>query len=171
MPDTGAAYIFTANKRQYLAFIKKHLNRQIKMNRSRAKEANIRFNNSLFIESLKTITVNTLFGPVNFYIININILFLLSLKDINRLGIYLNNVSDQLIGRNGITIGIIRKQGHLWFCFNNITTAYFTEVKLRQLYIRFGYLLIIKLYAFLNKAGHNVNINNIKKINKFYYYY
>ena len=79
------------------------------MDRSQAKEANIRFNNSSPIKSLETIKINIPFGLINFHVININTLFCLSFKDINCLGIYFNNVSDQLIGKNGVTIGVIRK--------------------------------------------------------------
>ena len=44
MPNIGAARISTANKGQYLALIKKHLDRQIKIDRSRTKKANIKLN-------------------------------------------------------------------------------------------------------------------------------
>ena len=61
------------------------------------------------MELLRTITVNTPFGPVDFYIIKSDIPFLILLKNMDRLGVYLNNITNQLVGRNGITIYIERK--------------------------------------------------------------
>ena len=87
----------------------------------------------------------------------------------DRFSIYLNNVINQLIGKNGIIINVIRKQGYPWFKFDD--TIYFTEVKLRKIYTRFKYLFINKLYELLNKIRHDIDINVFKEINKFYYYY
>ena len=37
--------------------------------------------------------------------------------------------------------------------------------------MRFKYLFVNKLHELLNKAGHDIDINIFKEINKFYYYY
>ena len=51
-----------------------------------------------------------------------------------------------------------------------ILLAFFTEVELRYIYIRFGYLLVIKLYNLLDKVSYDIDIGTFKIINKFYYY-
>ena len=75
----------------------------------RTKEVNIRFGNGTPIKLLGTVTINTPFSPIDFHIIELNTPFLMLLKDINRLGVYLNNTTNQLVGRNGITMHIDRK--------------------------------------------------------------
>ena len=92
MPDISAARVFTVKKGQCFAFINEHLNKQLKINKIRAGKVNICFGDELPFKLLGTVTVNTFFGKVNFYVIKTNILFLLLLKEINRLKIYFNNV-------------------------------------------------------------------------------
>ena len=94
MFNIGAFRIFTVKKSQYFALINEHLNKQLKINKIRAGKANICFKNGLPFKLLETVTVNTFFGKVNFYVIKTNILFLLLFKDINRLKIYFNNVTN-----------------------------------------------------------------------------
>ncbi|KAK1485424.1 hypothetical protein CCUS01_15301, partial [Colletotrichum cuscutae] len=48
------------------------------------------------IVALSIIKVETYFGTITFYILPINILFLLYLKDIDRLGIIFNNIRDKI---------------------------------------------------------------------------
>ena len=62
------------------------------MDKNRAKKANIRFGDGPFIKSLSIISVITLFGQINFYIIKTNIPFLILIKNMDRFGIYFNNV-------------------------------------------------------------------------------
>ena len=108
MPNIGAAKVFTAKKGQYVALTKEYLG-QVKINRTRAKKANIRFKDKPSIKSLGTATVQTPFGQVDFYVIKSDTPFLMSLKNMDRLGVYLNNTTNQLIGKNGIIIPINRK--------------------------------------------------------------
>ena len=101
----------------------------------------------------------------------INILFLLCLTNIDRIGIYFNNVKNALI-YNGKKYPIICKQGYLWFLLDNNEVAiyYLTETELRQIYRRFKYPAADYIYKMLTKADYNnVNYNIIKKINKYCY--
>ena len=116
------------------------------------------------------ITVNTLFGPVDFYIMKSDIPFLMSLKHMDCLSIYFNNIINQLVGKNGVAIYVDRKWGHFWLYLRNVLMLFFTEAELRYIYTKFGYLSVIKLYDLLNKAGYNVKTNVFKDINKFCYY-
>ena len=92
MSNTKAARVLTAGKGQCLALIKEHPDKQLKMDRTRAEKANIRFENGSPFKLLGTVTVNTFFGQVNFYVIKTDTLFLLLFKNINRINVYLNNV-------------------------------------------------------------------------------
>ena len=92
MPNISAAKVSTAGKEQCLALIKEHLNQQLKMDKNRAGKANIRFKNGPFIELLGTISVITPFGQIDFHVIKINTLFLISIKNMDRFSIYFNNV-------------------------------------------------------------------------------
>ena len=94
MLNINAARIFTVKKGQCFAFINEHLNKQLKINKIRAGKINICFGDGLPFKLLETVTVNILFGKVKFYVIKTNILFLLLLKEINRLKIYFNNVTN-----------------------------------------------------------------------------
>jgi hypothetical protein len=47
--------------------------------------------------SIKIIYIKTLLGIIIFYIIKTNILFLFCLTDIDKLGIYLNNIVNRLV--------------------------------------------------------------------------
>ena len=44
---------------------------------------------------------------------------------------------------------------------------FFTEIKLRYIYTRFGYPSVTKLYNLLNKASYDIDIGTLKIINKF----
>jgi hypothetical protein len=51
---------------------------------------------------------------VEFYIINTNILFLLSLVDINKLKVFLNNIINILITANSRNIPVVCRFGYLF---------------------------------------------------------
>jgi hypothetical protein len=72
----------------------------------------IRFSQGKSIESKGTITIKTLLSDINFYVMNILILFLLCLDDIDKLGIYLDNINNCMVKEN-IQISIFRKQSYL----------------------------------------------------------
>ncbi|KAI1430907.1 hypothetical protein GGR50DRAFT_700807 [Xylaria sp. CBS 124048] len=165
MPDTGAARFSTAGKRQYEALLKEFPDFVTPLDLSRAAEANIRFGNGSPIESLGSVRVNTAFGSVDFHVMDTDTPFFLCLKDMDRLGVYLNNVSNQLVSRSGITVPVTRKWGHPWFSLSS--TAHFTEAELRCLHTRLGHPSVPKLHDLLSKAGHeDVDPAMLKTITK-----
>ncbi|KAI3546340.1 hypothetical protein CSPX01_04419, partial [Colletotrichum filicis] len=58
---------------------------------------NIQFGNSEPVKSLGFIIINTLFSNIIFYILLTNTPFLYYLRDINKLGVYFNNINNLLI--------------------------------------------------------------------------
>ncbi|UQC84420.1 uncharacterized protein CLUP02_09917 [Colletotrichum lupini] len=61
--------------------------------------ARISFGLSKEIVTLGTVEIETHFGTITFYILPINTLFLLYLKDIDRLGIIFNNTRNRISSR------------------------------------------------------------------------
>jgi hypothetical protein len=58
--------------------------------------------------------VPILIRTVEFYIINANILFLLSLVNINKLKVFLNNITNILIITNSGSVPIVRRFRYLF---------------------------------------------------------
>ncbi len=62
--------------------------------------------------SIGSIAVYTPVSTVKFHIVNASTPFLLSLADIDRLKIYLNNITNTLVTANGRSVPIVRRFGH-----------------------------------------------------------
>lgn len=73
----------------------------------------------------------------------------------NRLRIYLNNLKDQVIMKNKVTIPIVRMHGHLFLIWGLTSVNYLSEIELRQLYRRFNYSLVNRLVRILERAEYN----------------
>jgi len=106
-------------------------------------------------------------------------LFLLSLDDIDKLRVYFNNLTNCIITSTGRHVPVIRRFGHSFLLWNNALQSlisesftynpcFFTETKLRRLYRRFGYLLVSKLRNLLERASHEVNIEALEYLTKYY---
>lgn len=74
---------------------------KVKLDTTRANEVIIYFGNKMTLSLIGTIQVFISIGITNFHIVNIPNPFFLYLKNINKVGIYLNNISNQLICQNG----------------------------------------------------------------------
>ena len=107
IPDTNAAKVSTAGKSQFKAL--QHEMPEIKLDTTCANEATICFGSKMSLSSISIVQIFTSVGTTNFHVIDTPTLFLLCLKDINTLGIYLNNIINQLICQNGKSISIFRK--------------------------------------------------------------
>ncbi|KAI3545152.1 hypothetical protein CSPX01_05102, partial [Colletotrichum filicis] len=57
----------------------------------------IRFSNNKLVKLLGFIVINTLFNNITFYILLTNTPFLYYLRNINKLGVYFNNINNLLI--------------------------------------------------------------------------
>ncbi|UQC88291.1 uncharacterized protein CLUP02_13814, partial [Colletotrichum lupini] len=66
------------------------------------------FNNNKPVRLLRSTVVSTLFNNITFYILLINTPFLYYLRDIDKLGIYFNNINNLLI-KGDIIVLIIYK--------------------------------------------------------------
>jgi hypothetical protein len=170
MPDTGAAGISTAGELQALA-LKKRFPKST--NIFTAGKYKVKFGDNHEISSLGTIGVKTPFGTIHFEIMPINTPFLLYLANMNRYGVYFNNINNTLV-HNGKEYSVVRKWGHPWLLLDEqkstIIYCHLTEIELRQLHRRFGHSAADRLYKILNRAGYdNIDETVIAKINKYYH--
>jgi hypothetical protein len=108
-------------------------------------------------------------GKIVFHILDAFISFLLSLKDMDRLKVYLNNVTNEIVFMDGKWRAfVIRKWGHPWFFTSKLESAlYFTDVEFKRLYRRFGHSAIDRFCKLLERAGHEKHRNKLEKIEKF----
>ncbi len=147
---------------------------EIKLDTTRANEATICFGSGLPLSSIGTVQVFTLVGTANFHVVDTPTPFLLYLKDMDILGIYLNNITNQLICQNGKNILIFRKWGHPWFFVNKnnkiASSIFLIEAELCQVHTRFGHPSVNKLHKLLTRAGHDIEHKAIEMINKFCHY-
>ncbi|KAF7578000.1 hypothetical protein PtrM4_022400 [Pyrenophora tritici-repentis] len=166
MPDTGAAGVSTAGKQQVTAL---HRIQPLWIDKSTAGRHRIRFGDNPECVSIGDVNVQTPVGVIRFAVMPTNTPFLLCLDDMDRHGIYFNNVDNTLVHQSK-EYPIVRKWGHPWLLLNKQETAthYLTEGELQQLHRRFGHPAAARLYKVLVKAGHDdIDKTLIDEINKF----
>lgn len=82
---------------------------KIEQDTTRANKGTIYFKSGLPLSLIDTVQVFISISTTNFYVVDISIPFFFCLKDIDTLGIYMNNITNQLICQNGKNISIFRK--------------------------------------------------------------
>ncbi|KAF7570471.1 hypothetical protein PtrM4_104730 [Pyrenophora tritici-repentis] len=154
LPDTGAANVSTVGKEQYLALTRE--DPTVKIDTSTAGKASIKFGKGEATASIGTVQVSTEIGKINFEVLEAPTPFLLCLADMDRLKVYFNNTTDELV-QDKIRIPVLRKWGHPWFHLNKRerATVFLTETELRRLHRRFGHPAVTRLVKLLKDAGHN----------------
>ena len=87
----------------------------------------------------------------------------------NRLEIYLNNLKDQVVMKNGVTISIIRFYEHLFLIWGFTLVNYLTDIELRQLHRRFDYSFVNRLIRILKRARYDNSKHRhiLQRITKF----
>ena len=89
MPDIRAAGISTAGEPQLQAL--QRTNASLRLDRTVAGDHRIRFGKGSIIAK-GIVTVDTLLGPITFYIVLENTPFLYCIQDIDRIGVKLDNL-------------------------------------------------------------------------------
>jgi hypothetical protein len=95
LPDTGAANVSIVGKEQYLALTQE--DPTVKIDTSTAGNASIKFSKGSVTASISTTQVSTDIRNINFEVLNAPTLFLLCLADMDRLKVYFNNTTDELV--------------------------------------------------------------------------
>ncbi|EED23141.1 hypothetical protein TSTA_065940 [Talaromyces stipitatus ATCC 10500] len=160
LPDTGAAKVSTVGRRQLAALQRSYP--EITVNRTRES-----------IHSEGAVTITTLIGDVNFYIMNTLTSFLLCLDDMDKYGAYLDNIVNCMI-KGDVQVPIIRKRGHPWFFLDKkqAPVTFLIEIEMRRLHCWFGHPAVDHLHKLLKRAGHDdMDYNNLVEIEKFCHHY
>jgi hypothetical protein len=169
--------------------LKRISNNDVKLN-TQTVESNIKFEIDS-ISILSTVALNISLKLIIFHIVEMNISFLLSLIDLNRLKMYFNNLINEMIQKilNIITNlqidskirrhSVIRRYDHaflLWKIFTYSLIVEFIdensclliEIELRRLHRRFDHLSARRLYDILTRSEHdNVESRVIEHLNKY----
>jgi hypothetical protein len=91
--NTEAAFIFITGYSQFLA-LKKTQN--VKLNANTTNKQRFKFN--IRLTAFKgTVQMNTLLRILAFYVVKADTFFLLLLHNLNKIGVYFNNLTNQLV--------------------------------------------------------------------------
>ncbi len=151
LPDSGAANISTAGQEQFQALQKIE---KVELNEKDAGLHKIRFGKGC-ATSVGTTQIRTPIGLVMFHVVPTRTPFLLCLADMDRLGVRLDNLTNELV-QGSKKVPIVRKWGHPWLLLHNdeeTAASHLTEPELRQLHRRFGHPLVKKLTDLLQRAN------------------
>jgi len=121
--------------------------------------------------------VETPIGQVEFHIMHAKTPFLLSLADMDKLGVYFNNLTNSIVTSTGSVL-VVRRFGHsflLWdtslqsfiaesFAYN---PCFLTNVELQRLHRRFGHPSVRRLQDILERAGHDINKEALEYLTKY----
>ena len=175
--DTGASRFSTAGKGQYEAYKATFLTKE-DIDYSKAGIAQVKFGIGS-TPSIGSITIRTPVGTIEFHVVEADTPFLLCLDDMNKLGVYYNNVKNELVAQTK-TIPVILRFGHPFLLWEeglqsflqdstSYSTSYLTETELRQLHRRFGHPSAARLLQLLKRSGHDdeTSNNSITKLTKF----
>ncbi|KAF1936666.1 hypothetical protein EJ02DRAFT_506416 [Clathrospora elynae] len=169
LPDTGASNVSTAGKEQFLALQTK--DPTVNLDTSTSGNASVQFGKGSITTLIGTAHVSTEIRKIKFEVLDAPTPFLLCLKDMDRLNVYFNNTTDQLV-QGKATFPVICKWGHPWFHWGQAEHArvFLTETELRRLHQRFGHPAVERLIRLLQHAGHNndndVNEQTLQEIQK-----
>src|SRR5438045_1894823 len=151
MLDTGAATASTAGYGQAQAYINTftgHINTQT----ANTVQACFGIGQT---SSIRSIVINSPIGHITFHMVKADTPFLLCLQDMDKLGIYFNNLTDMIIKRDGTTIEVIQTFNHPFLVWGLPAINYLTDTELRQLHRRFGHPSVNRLVRTLERAGHD----------------
>lgn len=174
--DSGAAEWSTAGYGQFLAY--KSAAKGVILDTSTAGTAGIKFGACEPLRSIGSVDVRTPIGDIRFHVVEAMTPFLLSLKDLDRLHVYFDNTRNLLIGpKSDMSTPVIQRFGHPFLVWDqtysyylletlNDNPCFLTETELRRLHRRFGHPSTEKLYRVLERAGHDIEREALKHINK-----
>lgn len=170
--DTGAARS-TGGLLQFQA-LKRIQN--VELDATRAGEARFKFGIGQTV-SLGVATVRTPIGAIEFHIVDADVPFLMSLKDLDDNNATYDNLRNVLVQGKSKYL-VVRKHGHPWLLldptrtliFNskrNLFESHLTEVELRTIHRRFGHPSINRLKVLLDRSGHDVESPLLQQIANF----
>jgi hypothetical protein len=121
--NTGATKRSTAGLSQFKAF--QRLSPDITIDRTSEGKVIVQFRIRT-TSSLGSAVIQTPIGNIEFHIMPANTLFLLSLSDIDTLGVYFNNLTNTLITPQG-NVPVVRHFGHSFLLWDTSLQLFLTE--------------------------------------------
>jgi hypothetical protein len=117
-------------------------------------------------------------GAVTFHIVDAKIPFLLCLRDMDRLKVYINNLENAMILKTGERVPVVRRFGHIFLLWDSLfqqflinsfdcNPCYLTHMELQRLHRRFGHPSVNKLQRVLERAGHEVEKDALEHLTKY----
>jgi hypothetical protein len=172
--DTGASKYSTAGFSQFQAL--QRTNGDVVLDETTRGRVTVQFGIGS-TSSIGSAKVETPVGQVEFHVIVAKTPFLLSLADMDKLGVYFNNLSNQLVTSTGI-VPVVRRFGHPFLLWDtslrnfivksfNCNPCYLSDVELRRLHRRFGHPSVRRLQNVLERAGHDINRGTLKYLTKY----
>ena len=172
--DSGAATHSTGGRGQLEAL--QQIDHGVKLDTSTAGSASFLFGIG-GTSSIGTIDLQTSLGLIVFHIVDVNTPFLFCLADMDRLGAYFNDITNELVQVNR-SHAVIRRYGHAflsWFTSAYSITlesidhnpCFLTDVELRRLHRRFGHPSVQRLQRVLERSGHNIKLPVLEHLTKY----
>lgn len=172
--DSGAAIRSTGGVGQFRAL--QQLEKSIRLDKNTAGSSNFLFGIGS-TTSIGTVNLDTPIGIVIFHIVQVNTPFLLCLADMDRLGVFFNNISNKLI-QSSHSYPVICRYGHAFLpwhtsVYSMITDSFdqnpcfLTDVELRRLHCRFGHPSVRRLQRVLERFGHDVESHALEHLTKY----
>lgn len=163
--DTGCAKASTGGLKQYKAYCR-HIGIDEEIDSS--KKVHYQFGISGFL-SLGTAKISFPIEKLTFnitvHILENDVPLLLSLFDMDCVGVHYNNLENKLIHpASGMTANISRQFGHPFITWNSPIQCYFTETEIRRLHKRFGHPHQDKLFNLLRRADVGKDTPEMRKL-------
>jgi hypothetical protein len=172
--DTGASKYSTAGFGQFQAL--RRTDDNVKLNETTKGQVTVQFGIGS-TSSIGSTIVETPIGQVEFHIIMAKTPFLLSLADMDKLGVYFNNLSNVMVTPNS-DVPVVRRFGHSFLLWNaslqsfisesfDYNPCFLTNVELQRLHRRFGHPSTSRLQKVLERAGHDVDKATVDYLTKY----
>jgi thymidylate synthase len=173
MIDTGASERSTVGYDQYLAYT---TIADAPMDKTSEGEVKIKFGIGS-TSSIGSVHMNSPIGTIEFHIVQADTPFLLSLADMDRLQVQLNNLKNVLITTQG-DVPVVRQFGHVFLLWSeslyafvqeslHTPSCFLTESELRHLHNRFGHPSVQRLHRVLERSGHEVDRDVLQHLTKY----
>jgi hypothetical protein len=175
MINTGASQWSTVGYNQYLAYTTTIADTS--MDKTSKGDVNIKFSIGS-TSSISSIVVHSPVGTVEFYIIQADTPFLLSLADMDCLQIQFLNLKNVLQTTQG-DVPVVRQFGHALLLWNeslhafvqeslcDTLSCFLTEPELCCLHKRFRHPSVQRLHHVLEQSGHEVDCDVLQHLTKY----
>lgn len=151
--DTGAAKGSSAGSNQYKAYCE-YVGQDPRIDRSKAATCHFGIGSTKSVGTASIIfPIGNLWLSFDAHVVEADTPILLSIDDMDRLGIYLNNLKDQLVHQDTALVAKVqRKRGHPFILWDPHISCMLTNTELHRLHRRFGHPSADKLMKLLQRA-------------------